>query len=105
MKPIKMCHRLLLVVIAALALSGCAVPPKEVIVEKIHTVYVTVPKNFTKPVIPGRPMERSQYLSLPLEEREQEANLYAKTLLKDLSICNAQLHSIDKQFGPDSTAK
>lgn len=82
-----------LAALIAVILVGCGTT-QPTVVEKVRTVYITVPESMTKPVTPQRPMAKADYLAMEVYDRERAITVYSTELMKSLGQCNAQLTSI-----------
>ena len=80
----------MLIIMAIVALSGCATAPVSV-VTKTDTVVVSIPETLLTQCLIDSPPNRESYIASTWPNKEKLLSTYSVSLLKNLSDCNLQL--------------
>lgn len=74
-------------------LSGCQLFKQDVVVKK-ETIFISPPKIFLKECIPSKPIDKSSFLALSQNKKEEYLTGYVSDLLMDIDSCNEKIISI-----------
>lgn len=90
----------LFLAIMSMFLVGCAsnTPMKETVYVNKY-IYVKVPTQLTKRIIPEKPISKDSYMAMSFYEREDYLSTYVVKLIGDVRMCNNQLDKIEKIQG------
>lgn len=96
----------LVLAFVSMFLIGCAsnTPTKETVYVNKY-IYVTVPTQLTKRIVPERPVAKDKYMAMSFYEREDYLSTYTVKLIGDIRMCNNQLDKIEKIQGEADDSK
>lgn len=86
--------KFILILLCLLILSGCISVPVRPPDVRINNVFIKPDEVLTKDCSVTKPISKQDYLSTPVDKREESLYNYAKFLLTDLTVCNSQLKNL-----------